>query len=277
MRSRPWYCWASVNVGLVIGSVTPRPAPKPWANAVFPAPRSPASSTRSPGSARAASAAARSRVSSTEMCGRRARWPGRSRRGVGSAASTPPRLPLRPRAVEARWPAPRRAPRGRGRRRRRRRRRPPRRRRTRRRRPGCGPGTPPGPARRGPPCATRWQADLVEVARWWRRGRSSCWPNPAMPAPVPAELPVRSRPVPRCGRCPRPARRRRRVRPPRSPPRAPPPRDRRPAAGGHQPAGRRSTGIASSGTVLHADTVAPVPAPTSPTSTAPAVAATQAA
>ena len=40
---------AIVNVGLVMGSMTPSAAPKPWANAVLPAPRSPASRMTSPG------------------------------------------------------------------------------------------------------------------------------------------------------------------------------------------------------------------------------------
>src|SRR5918994_972432 len=65
MRSRPSYSCARVNVGLVIVSMMPSPAPKPWAKAVLPAPRSPASRTRSPGRARSPSAAARAGVSST--------------------------------------------------------------------------------------------------------------------------------------------------------------------------------------------------------------------
>ena len=51
-----------VKVGLVMRPVTPSPAPRPWVKAVLPAPISPVSSTRSPGRASSASAAASVRV-----------------------------------------------------------------------------------------------------------------------------------------------------------------------------------------------------------------------
>src|SRR5436190_2007152 len=50
-----------------MGPPIPRARPKPWANVVFPAPRSPASSTVSPGRAKPAIAAASSRVSSADL------------------------------------------------------------------------------------------------------------------------------------------------------------------------------------------------------------------
>src|SRR3954454_7032708 len=55
-----------MNAGLVTGSSTPRPAANPWANAVLPVPRSPASTSRSPGAARPAISAARARGSLTD-------------------------------------------------------------------------------------------------------------------------------------------------------------------------------------------------------------------
>ena len=56
-----------MNVGLVTCSVTPRALANPCTNAVFPAPRSPASTMTSPGTTNAASSAARARVSSTDF------------------------------------------------------------------------------------------------------------------------------------------------------------------------------------------------------------------
>src|SRR6185436_4595641 len=53
-----------MNVGELIVPATPRPAPKPLANCVLPAPRSPQRQTRSPGWAAAASEAAKRRVAS---------------------------------------------------------------------------------------------------------------------------------------------------------------------------------------------------------------------
>ena len=109
---RPTGYWRTrVKVGLVTGSATPRPAANPWAKVVLPAPRSPASSTTSPGTHRAARAPARARVWSAEVvrsppgrhrsAGRRrgprpvtssipaAAWPG-SRSARISATTTPP-------------------------------------------------------------------------------------------------------------------------------------------------------------------------------------------
>ena len=93
-------------------------APNPWAKAVLPAPRSPASSTMSPGTHRPASAPASARVPSTSVVRQRtARGPAvRSRRpaeraawpGSGRPASRPP--PRRPTA--ARRPGGRSAPGG---------------------------------------------------------------------------------------------------------------------------------------------------------------------
>ena len=65
--SRPAYSCTSVNVGLVTGLVTPSDAARPWVNVVFPAPRSPASTSTSPGSSSGSSAPRRaSRVASAE-------------------------------------------------------------------------------------------------------------------------------------------------------------------------------------------------------------------
>ena len=53
LASRVAYVCTSVNVGDVIGSATPSALPKPWANAVLPAPISPARTTMSPAPAAA--------------------------------------------------------------------------------------------------------------------------------------------------------------------------------------------------------------------------------
>ena len=53
---------AITNVGEVTGPRTSRPLPTPWVNVVLPAPSSPLSTTRSPGSSRSASPAPRSRI-----------------------------------------------------------------------------------------------------------------------------------------------------------------------------------------------------------------------
>ena len=58
----PSYCCTNVNVGLVTGPSTPSPRAIPCANVVLPAPRSPTSTTTSPASRCAASAAATARV-----------------------------------------------------------------------------------------------------------------------------------------------------------------------------------------------------------------------
>src|ERR1035437_1282388 len=69
--SRPRYSAMGMKLGETIVSVTPSPAPKPLANWVLPAPRSPTRLIRSPGRATTASAAASacvaaaSRVSTT--------------------------------------------------------------------------------------------------------------------------------------------------------------------------------------------------------------------
>ena len=55
-----------MNVGDVIGSVTPSARPKPWANAVLPAPISPASRITSPERLSAANAPATPWVSSSD-------------------------------------------------------------------------------------------------------------------------------------------------------------------------------------------------------------------
>ena len=61
------YFRMGVNVGDVMRSSIPSAAPKPCVKAVLPAPRSPARSTRSPGRANSASAAASSFVCSGEV------------------------------------------------------------------------------------------------------------------------------------------------------------------------------------------------------------------
>ena len=58
---------ARVKVGEVIGTSTPRAAPRPWVNAVLPAPRSPQSTIKSPGRIKSARAAASRRVPSTDV------------------------------------------------------------------------------------------------------------------------------------------------------------------------------------------------------------------
>src|SRR4051794_1766000 len=62
--NRPAYSPISTKLGELIVSRTPRPAPKPFANTVLPAPRSPQRHTTSPGSAATARRAAKSRVAS---------------------------------------------------------------------------------------------------------------------------------------------------------------------------------------------------------------------
>ena len=60
------YVCTSVNVGDVIGSSTPSALPKPWANAVLPAPISPARTTMSPARQHAATAAATAWVAASD-------------------------------------------------------------------------------------------------------------------------------------------------------------------------------------------------------------------
>ncbi len=60
------YVCTSVNVGDVIGSVTPSARPNPWANAVLPAPISPANTITSPARLTPASAAAIAWVASSD-------------------------------------------------------------------------------------------------------------------------------------------------------------------------------------------------------------------
>ena len=60
------YVCTRVNVGDVIGSVTPSARPKPWANAVLPAPISPASTITSPARPSPAMAAAIAWVASSD-------------------------------------------------------------------------------------------------------------------------------------------------------------------------------------------------------------------
>src|SRR5258706_11131202 len=62
--SRPAYSPIRTKLGELIVSLTPRPAPKPFANTVFPAPSSPHRHTTSPGSAAVARPAAIERVAS---------------------------------------------------------------------------------------------------------------------------------------------------------------------------------------------------------------------
>ena len=77
--SRPAYCCTSVNVGLVTGPSTPSPRARPCAKVVLPAPRSPTSTTTSPGCRCSAIAAASARV----VRGRRAELQ-RQHHGCGS-------------------------------------------------------------------------------------------------------------------------------------------------------------------------------------------------
>src|SRR5258706_793106 len=62
--SRLAYSPMRTKLGELIVSLTPRPAPKPFANTVFPAPSSPHRHTTSPGSAAVARPAAIERVAS---------------------------------------------------------------------------------------------------------------------------------------------------------------------------------------------------------------------
>src|SRR2546428_12033166 len=62
--SRPAYSPIRTKLGELIVSLTPSPAPKPFANTVFPAPSSPHRHTTSPGSAAVARPAAIERVAS---------------------------------------------------------------------------------------------------------------------------------------------------------------------------------------------------------------------
>src|SRR5262245_53725409 len=62
--SRPAYSPISTKLGELMVSRTPRPAPKPLAKTVLPAPSSPHRQTTSPGSATAARRAAKARVAS---------------------------------------------------------------------------------------------------------------------------------------------------------------------------------------------------------------------
>src|SRR5690242_10427920 len=65
--SRPSYSAIRTKLGELMVAATPRPAPKPFANCVLPAPRSPRRAIRSPGLAAAARAAPRARVASASV------------------------------------------------------------------------------------------------------------------------------------------------------------------------------------------------------------------
>src|SRR2546423_6446910 len=74
-RSRPSYSAMRMKLGELIVALTPSPRPKPFANTVLPAPRSPQRQIRSPATATAARRSPSAKVASGESLVRLRAWP----------------------------------------------------------------------------------------------------------------------------------------------------------------------------------------------------------